>query len=92
MSINLITRAEAQEISGVFAESTWFKSVKAKLQVSGIKLSSNSVRYLKSDVESVRAARIAGFTDDQVRALVLKLEKQRCEEANELLADLNLIH
>jgi predicted DNA-binding transcriptional regulator AlpA len=85
MSINLITRIEAQNIAGIFAESTWFKFVKAKLQPSGINISVNTVRYIKSEVETIKIARVAGYSDIQIKALVTELEKKRLLSAQEFL-------
>ncbi|NQZ83727.1 MAG: hypothetical protein HRT52_22245 [Colwellia sp.] len=92
MSINLITRTEAQFTAGIRAESTWFRFVKEKLQCGGIRLAKNTVRYVESEVEAIKAARVAGYSDEQVKSLVLSLETQRSESANELLANLNITH
>lgn len=42
-----------------------------------IKLGPRSVGWLESEVEAINAARAAGKSDDEIRALVLKLEAAR---------------
>ena len=42
-----------------------------------VKISTRSVGFLKHEVETVLQARIAGKTDDQIRALVAKIHESR---------------
>lgn len=85
MLFELIRRQEAQLVSGIDAESSWFKFVKEGFQPSGVNVSTNTVRYIKSEIETVKAARIAGYSDIQIKELVSTLEKNRLLNAKEML-------
>jgi len=88
----LITINESKTISGINSDPSWYRAVKAKLQPSGVKISSNSTRYIQSEIQAVKMARILNYTDIQVKELVIALETKRSELANSLLTDLNLLH
>lgn len=86
----LITRDEGQHSTRIEAQSTWHRLVKNKLLPSGIHMSTNTVRYLKSEIDTVKAARIAGYSNLEIKELVLELEKNRLINAQELLIKLTL--
>jgi len=90
VKLELITRKEAQLNIRVDAQSTWHRLVKNKLLPSGIFITANSVRYVKSEIEAVKAARIAGFSNLEIQVLVVELEKNRQLSAREFLTTLNL--
>lgn len=50
---------------------------------------SRAAHYPKHEVQAVLAARIAGYNDEQIKALVIKLEQQRKDILSELLAHID---
>jgi len=89
---DFITRDEGKIIAGINSDPSWYRAVRAKLQPSGVKIASNSTRYIQSEILAVKMARILNYTDIQVKELVIALETKRSELANSLLTDLNLLH
>jgi len=91
-NFELLTKNESQILSGMVKDSSWFRAVKQKLQPSGINIAKNTVRYIHSEVQAVKMARIIGYSDVQIKELVIALEAKRSELANSLLTDLSLLH
>ncbi|NDF98916.1 MAG: AlpA family phage regulatory protein [Chitinophagia bacterium] len=54
-----------------------YKQIKEGLFPPGVKLGARRVAWPDYEVESVLKARIAGQTDDQIRALVAELQANR---------------
>ncbi len=50
-----------------------------------IQLGARAVGLMKFEVDAIMAARSAGYTDDQLRALVKRLVEQRKQSANAFL-------
>ncbi len=52
-----------------------------------VRVGAKAVAWPRSEITTIVSARIAGLTDDQIRALVLRLEARRRALADELLAN-----
>ncbi|OFW00152.1 MAG: transcriptional regulator [Acidobacteria bacterium RIFCSPLOWO2_12_FULL_59_11] len=59
------------------ARSTVYARIAERLFVSPVRIGRRSVAWPASEVEAINAARIAGKTDTEIRALVMKLEAAR---------------
>lgn len=59
------------------SRSTRYLRIQQGLFIKPVKLGPRSVGWLESEVEAINAARAAGKTDEEIRALVLKLEAAR---------------
>jgi predicted DNA-binding transcriptional regulator AlpA len=85
MTIEFMTRQEGQISTGVTAESSWFRFVKNGLLPSPVYISTNSTRYIKSEIETITVARVAGYSDAQIKVLVVELQDKRLIDAQEYL-------
>ncbi|SEN73906.1 transcriptional regulator, AlpA family [Nitrosospira multiformis] len=74
---NKILRGPVVDSSTGERRSTRYARISKGLFPKPIKLGPRSVGWLESEVEAINAARAAGKTDDEIRALVLKLEAAR---------------
>lgn len=81
--IKFIRKPEVLYMAG-FGSTTLHERVTSKLMCSPIRLGGNVSAYLKHEVEAVLSARTAGFSDEQVKDLVVNLEGKR-EEVNTAL-------
>ncbi len=55
----------------------WYQDITRGLMVRPVKISVRAAGYPADEVKAVNAARIAGKTDDEIRALVAKLHLAR---------------
>lgn len=78
MSIKLIKLSEVLQ-QYPYSKSSVYEQIKIQLFPSQISLGARSVAFLLSEVQEVIKARIAGKADDEIRSLVINLEKQRQE-------------
>jgi prophage regulatory protein len=61
------------------ARSTTYLRIKQGLWTKPVRLGPRSVGWPAGEVAAINAARIAGKTDDEIRALVIKLEAARTQ-------------
>jgi prophage regulatory protein len=62
-----------------FSKSTLFSQIKKGLMPSSILLGDRAVGYLQHELDGVLSARIAGQSNEQIKALVKSLVDQRKE-------------
>lgn len=59
------------------SRSSHYADIKSGLYVKPVQIGSRAVGTPEDEVDALNAARIAGKSDDEIRALVLKLEAAR---------------
>lgn len=83
MRINrLLREPERRQVTGV-ATSTWYDLLNRGLALPPVRLSKYSVAWPESELAALNAARIAGYDDDRIRALVKKLVAARANALDE---------
>ena len=75
----LLRRDRVLELRGV-GRATHYKDIKDGLFTHGVDLG-GVVAWPESEVRALNLARIAGKSDDEIRALVLELESARAQAA-----------
>lgn len=65
--------------------STWHEWIKQGVMVPGVALGARARGYLESELDAIAAARIAGKSEDEIRALVRDLIAAR-DPADSLVA------
>lgn len=76
MDYELIKNTEARHVLGV-GNTTFYEQQKGGLITSGVKLGAHSVAWPKHEIQAIAAYRIAGRSDDEIRALVKQLIEHR---------------
>lgn len=74
---NALLRLPAVKAQCGYSRSTIYLRMSQGLWTKPVSLGARSVAWPAGDVAALNAARIAGKTDDQIRALVQKLEAAR---------------
>lgn len=82
--VNSILRLPAVKSETGSSRSTIYLRIKEGLWPKPVKLGPRSVGWPTSEVIAINAARIAGKSDDEIRALIIKLEAARKTSASEL--------
>ena len=72
-----ILRIPAVKFESGLSRSTIYLRVSQGLWTKPVSLGARAVGWPSDEVEAINAARIAGKTDDEIRALVKKLETAR---------------
>lgn len=72
----ILRRKQVQALTG-YSRSTVYLRISQGLFVRPVSLGARAVGFPAGDVEALNAARIAGRSDAQIRALVAKLEEAR---------------
>ena len=72
-----ILRIPAVKSESGLSRSTIYLRVSQGLWTKPVSLGARAVGWPSDEVEAINAARIAGNTDDEIRALVVKLEADR---------------
>lgn len=72
-----ILRLPAVKAESGSSRSTIYLHVKQGLWPKPVKLGARSIGWPSSEVTAINAARIAGMSDNEIRALVIKLECAR---------------
>ena len=72
-----IQRLPAVKSEAGLSRSTIYLRISQGLWTKPVRLGSRAVGWPAGDVAAINAARIAGKSDDEVRALVVKLEADR---------------
>ncbi|EWS53443.1 AlpA family phage regulatory protein [Methylibium sp. T29] len=70
----ILRRTQVEAESG-YSRSTIYLRISQGLWTKPVSLGARAVGWPSGDVLALNAARIAGKTDEQIRALVLKLER-----------------
>lgn len=76
-----IQRLPAVKAEAGLSRSTIYLRISQGLWTKPVSLGSRAVGWPSGDVAAINAARIAGKSDDEVRALVVKLEASRKNSA-----------
>lgn len=74
---NTLLRLPAVKAQSGYSRSTIYLRMSQGLWTRPVSLGARAVAWPAGDVVALNAARIAGKSDDQIRALVLKLEASR---------------
>ena len=75
--VQAILRLPAVKAESGASRSTIYLRIQQGLWPKPVKLGPRSVGWPASEVAAINTARIAGMADDQIRALVIKLEVAR---------------
>jgi prophage regulatory protein len=75
--VHTILRLPAVKAESGSSRSTIYLRIQQGLWPKPVKLGARSIGWPSSEVSAINAARIAGMSDDEIRALVVKLETAR---------------
>ena len=75
--VTTILRLPAVKADSGYSRSTIYLRIEQKLWTKPVKLGARSVGWPVNEVAALNAARIAGKSNDEIRALVEKLETSR---------------
>lgn len=75
--LTTIQRLPAVKSESGLSRSTLYLRISQGLWTKPVSLGARAVGWPSSEVTAINAARIAGKTDDEIRALVVKLEAAR---------------
>ncbi len=73
----IIVRRRQVEAATGYSRSTIYLRISQGLWPKPVGLGARAVGWPESEVAAINAARIAGKTDEEIRALVIRLEKAR---------------
>lgn len=76
MSMSLLRRTAVTERTGK-PESSLYREIELGLFTQQIRIGPNTVAWPSTEVDALVAARIAGLSDDEIKALVKRLHKAR---------------
>jgi prophage regulatory protein len=82
--VQAILRLPAVKAESGASRSTIYLRIQQGLWPKPVRLGPRSVGWPASEVAAINTARIAGMTDEEIRALVIKLEAARKTAANAL--------
>lgn len=80
--VNTILRLPAVKAESGSSRSTIYLRIQQGLWTKPVKLGARSIGWPSSEVAAINAARIAGLSEEEIRALVLKLEFARKSSAS----------
>lgn len=83
-TVQTILRLPAVKAESGASRSTIYLRIQQRLWPKPVKLGPRCVGWPASEVAAINSARIAGMADDEIRALVIKLEAARKNSANPL--------
>ncbi len=72
----LVRERERRQLTGI-PTSSWYELVRDGLAPPGVRLGRYAVAWPQSELAALNAARIAGRSDDEIRALVKRLVAAR---------------
>lgn len=84
--LHTLLRLPAVKAQSGYSRSTIYLRMSQGLWTKPVSLGARAVAWPAGDVAALNAARIAGKTDEQIRALVLKLESARLAVVGEAAA------
>lgn len=73
---NLLRLPQAASLTGL-SRASFYRQVKESLLPSQIRIGPNSVAWLSHEIEAVLAARICGYSDDEIKSMVKDIIQQR---------------
>jgi prophage regulatory protein len=82
--VKAILRLPAVKAESGASRSTIYLRIQQGLWPKPVRLGPRSVGWPASEVAAINSARIAGMTDDEIRAVVIKLEAARKTSASAL--------
>ena len=82
--VKAILRLPAVKAESGASRSTIYLRIQQGLWPKPVRLGPRSVGWPASEVAAINSARIAGMTDDEIRAVVIKLEAARKTAASAL--------
>lgn len=85
-SLTILRRKQVQALTG-YSRSTIYLRISQGLFVRPVSLGARAVGFPAGEVEALNAARIAGKSDAQIRALVQTLQAARVSAATGLTID-----
>ncbi len=85
--LNTLLRLPAVKAECGYSRSTIYLRMSQGLWTKPVSLGARAVAWPVGDVVALNAARIAGKSDEQIRALVLKLEAARLSADSETTVD-----
>lgn len=83
---SLLRRQDARAVFGNLPTSTWHEWISAGLMVPGVSIGVRSVAYPVHELQSIAAARIAGKSEADIKALVQDLIAARATLADKVAA------
>lgn len=84
--LHTLLRLPAVKAQSGYSRSTIYLRVSQGLWTKPVSLGARAVAWPAGDVAALNVARIAGKTDEQIRALVLKLESARLAAVSDVVA------
>ncbi|EII3115728.1 helix-turn-helix transcriptional regulator [Vibrio parahaemolyticus] len=76
LETNLLRLPQAISLTGL-SRASFYRQVKEGLLPSQIHIGPNSVAWLSHEIEAVIAARICGYSDDEIQLMVKDIIQQR---------------
>jgi len=76
-SLTLDRSPDARAVFGNLPTSTWHEWIASGLMVPGVAIGARSVAYPRHELQAIAAARIAGKSDDEIKALVQNMVAAR---------------
>jgi prophage regulatory protein len=83
MVINLLRLPPTLKKRGK-SKSSHYLDINLRLFTKPVSIGARSVAWPEHEIDALNAARIAGFSDDEIRALVVELEAKRKTLANKV--------
>lgn len=85
-ALTILRRKQVEAESG-YSRSTIYLRISQGLFIKPVRLGARAVGFPAGEVTALNAARIAGMSDKEIRALVSRLEADRRSAASETPAD-----
>lgn len=79
--MNMLRMKSVLEKTGYRTHTSIYQLISVGLFPKGVQLAARSVAWPDNEVEAINAARVAGKTEEEIRALVNRLHQQRQEIA-----------
>jgi prophage regulatory protein len=78
--MRLLRLPDACAVTG-YRRSALYEQIKRGLIPRPVNITAKSVAWVEDELDAINRARVAGKSDDEIRALVVKLEERRKEAA-----------
>lgn len=79
MIVTILRLTKSKEVLGV-SRSTFYLQIAEGLITKPVQIGARAVGWPSNEIDAIQRARIAGKTHDQIKALVIELEKQRIKK------------
>lgn len=83
--MRLILRKQAVKATTGKSESSLYEDISSGLFTKSVNIGGRTVGWPSTEVDAINSARIAGWADDQIKALVIHLHEQRKSAAAGLM-------